>query len=127
MEIEFDTYDDVAVIRLSGDLNGASADALRDSVYTVLGRRKRQVLLNLAGVAGVDAAGLGALARIHRMTTVVGAAITLTGVSPRVRELLDVVGLVACFDIVASECEAVEDLEMCGQCSTAEGGLFQIP
>ena len=114
MEIEFDTFDDVAVIRLSGDLHGSSADAVRDSVYAVLARGKRKVLLNLADIAGLDAAGLGTLARVHRMTTIVGAVITLTGVSPRVRELLDLVGLGACFDIVASECEAVEDLEMCG-------------
>jgi anti-anti-sigma regulatory factor len=39
--------------------------------------------------------------------------VTLTNIHPRVRELLDLAGLAACFDISASECEALEDLELC--------------
>jgi hypothetical protein len=46
------------------------------------------------------------------MAVIVGAGLALTNVRPRVRDLLDLVGLSACFDIAGSESEALEDLEL---------------
>ncbi len=111
METDCDELNEVEVIRLSGDLNCSSAGALADRAYSALVRRQ-DVLLNFANVSGIDAAGLGLLAHVHRLATIVDASVTLTNLNSRVRELLDVVGLSACFDIVASECEALEDLEL---------------
>ena len=106
---------DVTVIRMSGALDHASADALRDGVYSVLLQRQRRVLVNLDQVRRIDAAGLGVLAHVHRMASTVGATVTLVRVNPRVRDMLDVTGLCECFEIAASECEAVEDMELCVQ------------
>jgi anti-anti-sigma factor len=111
LETDGDELNEVEVIRLSGDLNCSSVGALGDRAYSALVRR-REVLLNFANVSGIDAAGLGLLARIHRLATIVDASVTLTNLNSRVRELLDVVGLSACFDIVASECDALEGLEL---------------
>jgi anti-anti-sigma factor len=113
MGIDYFTVDDVTVIRVCGLLDHASADMLREGVYAVLRRRQRTVFVNLDNVPGIDAAGLGVLAHVHRMAAIVGAAVTLTNVQPRVRETLDVVGLSACFEIAGSESEAVEDFELC--------------
>jgi anti-anti-sigma factor len=111
METDCDQLNDVEVIRISGDLNGSSVGAVADRAYSALVCRQHQVLLNLANVSQIDAAGLGLLAHVHSLATIVDASVTLTNVNSRVRELLDVVGLSACFDIAASECEALEDLE----------------
>jgi anti-anti-sigma factor len=113
MGIDYFTVDGVTVIRVGGSLDHTSADALREGVYAVLRRRQRTVFVNLDSVPGIDAAGLGVLAHIHRMAAIVGASVTLTNVRPRVREMLDVVGLSACFEIAGSESEAVEDFELC--------------
>ena len=113
MGIEYFTVDGVTVIRVCGSLDHASADTLREGVYAVLRRRQGTVFVNLDNVPGIDAAGLGALAHVHRMAAITGAAVTLTNVRPRVREMLDVVGLSACFEIAGSESEAVEDFELC--------------
>ena len=114
MEIDYVTADGVTVIRVCGSLDHASADALREGVYAVLRRRQRIVFVNLDHVPGIDAAGLGVLAHVHRMAAIVGAAVTLTNVRSRVREMLDIVGLSGCFQIAASESDAVEDFERCG-------------
>jgi hypothetical protein len=37
----------------------------------------------------------------------------LTNVRSRVREMLDVAALTPCFEIAASECDAVEDADAC--------------
>ena len=112
MGIDYFTVDGVTVIRVCGSLDHASADALRESVYTVLRRRQRTVFVNLDRVPRIDAAGLGVLAHVHRLAAIVGAAVTLTNVRPRAREMLDLVGLSACFQIAASESDAVEDFEL---------------
>ena len=112
MGIEYFTGEGVTVIRVCGSLDHGSADALREGVYAVLRRRQRTVFVNLDNVSGIDAAGLGVLAHVHQMAVIVGAVVTLTNVRPRVRDLLDLVGLSACFDIAGSESEALEDLEV---------------
>jgi RNA polymerase sigma-B factor len=114
MGIDYFTVDGATVIRVCGSLDNASADRLRESVYAVLRGHQRTVFVNVGGVPGIDAAGLGVLAHVHRMASIVGAAVTLTDVRPRVRELLDLVGLAACFEMAGSESEAVEDVELCG-------------
>jgi anti-anti-sigma factor len=120
MGIDYFTVDGVTVIRVRGSLDHVSADALREGVYAVLRRRQRTVFVNLDHVPGIDAAGLGVLAHVHRMAAIVGAAVTLTNVRPRVRDMLDIVGLSACFQIAASESDAVEDFELCGPALSQE-------
>ena len=122
MGIEYFTDEGVTVVRVRGSLNHASADALREGVYAVLRQRQRTVFVNLDNVPGIDAAGLGALAHVHQMALIVGAAVTLTNIRPRVRYLLDLAGLSACFDVAGSESEALEDLELWYQCDQRNRG-----
>jgi anti-sigma B factor antagonist len=113
MGVEYVAVGDVLVIRVGGSLNHTSAEALREGACAILLRPQRTVLVNLEDVQQVDAAGLGALADVHRMATCVGGRLTLAAVQPRVREMLDVAGLTACFQIAASECDALEDFDVC--------------
>ena len=122
MGIEYFIDEGVTVIRVRGSLNHASADALREGVYAVLRQRQRTVFVNLDNVPGIDAAGLGVLAHVHQMAVIVGAAVTLSNIRPRVRYLLDLAGLSACFDVAGSESEAVEDLELWRQCNKRDRG-----
>ena len=113
MGVECFTVDDVMVLRVSGSLDHASAEALREGACTVLVRPQRTVVVNLDKVLQIDAAGLGALADVHRMAGHVGGRVALTNVRSRVREMLDVAALTACFEIAASECDAIEDADSC--------------
>ena len=113
MAVECLTVGDVMVIRVGGSLDHASADALREGACAVLLRLQRTVFVNLDKVQQIDAAGLGALADLHRMATAVGGRVALTNVPPRIREMLDVAALTACFEVAASECDAVEDADLC--------------
>ena len=113
MGLEYFKIDDVMVLRVSGRLDRASADALREGVCTMLVRPQQTVLVNLDKVLQIDAAGLGVLADVHRIAGHVGGRVTLTNVRARVREMLDAAALTACFEIAASECDAVEDAAPC--------------
>jgi anti-anti-sigma factor len=55
--------------------------------------RERSVALDLAGVERIDAAGITALVALYRSAREFGHRFTLTNVSPRVEQILCVVGL----------------------------------
>jgi anti-anti-sigma factor len=113
MRIDCLTVGDVEVVRVCGPLDRSSVDALRAAAADAMVRADSTVVMNLAGVARIDAAGLGVLAEIHRIATGVGRRLALTDVRPRVRELLDATELSSAIEIGASEWEAVEDGDRC--------------
>jgi anti-sigma B factor antagonist len=104
--------DDVAILLVYGRLDIASADALGRAVDRLLRFQWRKLLLNLADVDEIDAAGLGALAHIHSMARVVSASVKLAHLTPPVREALDRTGLMAVFDVYMSQAEALASFEM---------------
>ena len=113
MAVERCMLDDVAVIRVSGPLDAASADEVRQAAYDVLLQRQLTVLVNMEDVRRIDAAGLGVLAQIHSMAAGVGGRVALINLQFRVREMLDAAELSSSFDIAASECDAIEDYGLC--------------
>ena len=62
MEFETEDHnDDGAVIRLRGRLNMVAAPRLRALVTDTVGRRRRQIVVDLAETDFMDSSGLGAL------------------------------------------------------------------
>jgi anti-anti-sigma factor len=113
MSVECATVDEVMVIRVRGSLDDTSAEALRQGAWSTLLGTQRTVFVNLLDLEQIDAAGLGALADVQRLAASVGGRVALTNLSPRVREILDATALTPCFEISASECDAIEDAELC--------------
>jgi anti-anti-sigma factor len=113
MGVECVPVDDVIVIRVFGSLDRTSAETLREGAWSALLGAQRTVFVNLRNLQQIDAAGLGALADIQRLAASVGGRVALTNLSPRVREILDITALTPCFEIAASECDAIEDADLC--------------
>jgi anti-anti-sigma factor len=109
---DVEIFEEIVVIRITGDLNPESMLALADVVSPHMVRRTAHVLLNLDRAPRVDAAGLGLVASLCQMSKSAGCTLTLTNVHARVRESLDAVGLSPLIDIAASESDAIEDFEM---------------
>jgi anti-anti-sigma factor len=66
---------------------------LRNMVRTLLRRGERRIVLDLAGVSRIDAAGIGELVRAHRSALASNGALWIVNPTPRVREMLERVGL----------------------------------
>jgi anti-anti-sigma factor len=62
-------------------------------VLTLLRRGGRRIVLDLAGVSRIDAAGIGELVRAYNIATAANAAFRIANANPRVREMLERVGL----------------------------------
>lgn len=68
--------------------------ALRHTVCNLLRRGERRIVLDLAAVSRIDAAGIGELIRAFNMTTAVSGAMRVVNATGWVRQMLDRAGLV---------------------------------
>ncbi len=110
-----------AVLRCSGRIvAGEEAWALYNTVISQ--QNKRVVVLDLTGVSGIDAGGLGVLVSLRRWARGAGVKLRLIP-SKAVKELLDVAGLRPLFEIRSAEAmpSAADSLRGPHADSTVEG------
>ena len=79
----------VAVVTVQGSLRAPVSARLREGVEFLLERGERAIVLDLARVRAVDAAGLGELVRAYNMASAAGGMLRVVDAPQRVRELLD--------------------------------------
>jgi anti-anti-sigma factor len=82
-----------AVLHLEGTLQTPVDIVLRSRVESLLRGGARQLVLDLSGVADIDASGVGELVHLCKTVAAVGGALEIGPTSPRVRRVLDVAGV----------------------------------
>ena|ERR1051326_554082 len=98
----------VTILDLDGDLRaGGSRDALHGAIGRLSGEGRNQILLNLAGLFGIDAGGLGELLQSNIDLNKGGGQLKLLRPTRALREMMSVTKLLNVFDIYESESEAV--------------------
>jgi len=65
------------------------------------------VILDLKGVSAIDSAGLGEMVALHMWARGHGHTLKMTGLSSRIRHLLELTNLTSVFEIYATEEEAL--------------------
>ena len=99
---------DVTVIDMDGRVTlGEGSALLRDLVREKLGKGRRKIVLNLAGISYIDSTGLGELVSGYRMIKSEGGELKLLNLNNKVAELLEITKLYTVFDIHNQEAEAV--------------------
>jgi anti-sigma B factor antagonist len=107
LKIETHVADGVTVLACSGRITfGEEAGALRESLKNTLSST-RQVVLNLSGVSYIDSGGLGTLVGVYSSARAAGADIKLTGIGPRLRDVLQITKLVTVFEVYENEQQAI--------------------
>ena len=107
LKIETRQVDGVTVVSCTGRIVfGEEATALRDQLKQTL-TSSRSIVLNLSGVSYIDSGGLGTLVGVYSSARSQGADIKLTGLGPRVRDVLQITKLVTVFETYDSEQQAV--------------------
>ena len=91
--------DEVSIVRVGSRLRTPVSAELRHRVETLLRRGDRRILLDLAAVSDLDAAGLGELVRAYNVTIAANGVLRVAHAFGRVRELLDRVGLFDLLDV----------------------------
>jgi anti-sigma B factor antagonist len=84
-----------ATVRVIGQLRAPGTGALGRVVASLLQDGERHILLDLAALTDLDAAGIGELVEVSKMTTSAGGTLQVSHARPSVRRLLGGVGLLA--------------------------------
>jgi anti-anti-sigma factor len=87
------TVGGVAVVHVDGPLRAPVSAELRETVETILQRGHRQLIVDLALVADLDAAGVGELVHVYKLTVSHTGRLRLSRPTARAREILDRAGL----------------------------------
>ena len=82
-----------SVLEFEGTLQAPLNGELCQQVEALLGRNERRILVDLARVCAIDAAGVGALVDAYVIASQAGGVLRVSGVSRRVHQLLDVAGV----------------------------------
>jgi anti-anti-sigma factor len=108
MEIRERSLGSVVCLDLQGRLATTfEDDRLTDKVNSLLFEGRRNILLNLEEVSGIDTSGLSGLIAVRRATRQSGGEIKLLNLPSRIYDLLVVTKLITLFDTVESEADAI--------------------
>jgi anti-sigma B factor antagonist len=102
----------VTILSADGEIRiglrfGGSSVSLPSAVDSLLEQGQRHILLNLEGVASIDARGLGELVSSYMVVTRSGGQFKLLNLTHTLRELMMTTKLQTVFDVYESESQAV--------------------
>lgn len=98
----------IYVLTLSGRLVlGIESSGLRTTIDNLLSSGATRMVISLEHVNYVDSAGLGALIEIHRKTKAKGGRLILSNLGPKLRQALELAGLLTIFETSATAADAI--------------------
>jgi anti-sigma B factor antagonist len=96
-----------SIVPVEGPLRVPISRALDDDIRPLLRQGERVIVLDLAQVTRIDAAGVGELVRAFNLTAAANGRLRITNASPWVRKVLDRAGVL---DLLTGEMEAGQRL-----------------
>jgi anti-sigma B factor antagonist len=93
MQITEKTEDDVPIISISGDIDLESSPKLRDFLKPKASQKTTRLLLDFAGVNYIDSSGLATLIEYFQSVQAFGGKLALASLSPRVKNVFEIVRL----------------------------------
>ena len=106
-----DPYVDGAhtVVGVTGEIDVASAPALRDRLLGLLNRGTCSLVVDLRGVTFMDSTGVGSLLRIHHRQSLIGGSVHFVADQYAVLRVLDLMQLRKRLHVTST----VADIELC--------------
>jgi anti-sigma B factor antagonist len=112
MKMTQEVMEDVVILRLSGQLmGGPDADAVRDTVLSILNQGFKKILVDLKDVSWVNSTGLGILISSHIAMANNGGQLKLMRVSKRIDSIFMVTRLNTVFHVYEDEDSAIKGFQ----------------
>ncbi|MFZ5649800.1 MAG: anti-sigma F factor antagonist [Bacillota bacterium] len=110
MDIQIEITGGAMVVRLSGEIDLAVADTLRNSLESQLDNNPqvKNIILNLDRVTYIDSSGLGVMLGRYRRLSKHGGRMFIVGAAPQVKKVLDLSGLLNIMQECPSESSALD-------------------
>jgi anti-sigma B factor antagonist len=101
----------ICLLTLKGRLVlGEESNGLRTTIDNLLLSGVTKIVISLEQVNYVDSAGLGALIEIHRKTKAKDGRLVITNLGPKLRQALELAGLLTIFETCATEADGLARL-----------------
>jgi anti-sigma B factor antagonist len=112
MKISTRQLDGVTILDTSGRITlGEGSVQLRDAVRDLLGKGRKQILLNLGDVNYIDSSGIGELVSAFTATRNQGGELKLLNLTKKVHDLLQITKLYTVFDVFYVETQAIASFQ----------------
>ncbi|MFY9423442.1 MAG: anti-sigma factor antagonist, partial [Bacillota bacterium] len=112
MSVESKQDRECLVVRVSGELDLRTAGELKSEVDPVLERAPERpvVVLDLSDVSFMDSSGMGAILGRYRTVSQMGGKLVVCGLTPQLRKLFELTGLMRIIPVYASVDDAISSL-----------------
>lgn len=101
--------DGVTIVDVSGKIAlGDSNTQLHQSLKQLVADGKKNVVLNMADVTGIDSSGLGSIVAGYSTLQSAGGSLKLMSLSDRIADIMTITKLYTVFDIYDNETDAVK-------------------
>ena len=88
-----------AVLRVSGEVDVATAPRLREQVVSLVGDGERRIVVDLEVVDFIDSTGLGVLVGALKRVRTHGGELVIVCTQPRLLKVFEITGLVRVFEL----------------------------
>jgi anti-sigma B factor antagonist len=90
---------DAVTVTVEGEVDVATAPALRDELYRLIDRGTKRIVVDLAGMDFIDSTGLGVFVGALKRSREGGDELELRSLKPAARKIFDITGLSSAFHI----------------------------
>ena len=114
MKIKTRRENDNFKIEVTGRIDVYTASAVGEAIQSAVADGALRVTLDLTSVSIVDSSGLGTLVGNAQTLKSMGGSISLVGMRPRLKRVLEITGLCRYFDIDTCMDEELHELQLTG-------------
>jgi anti-sigma B factor antagonist len=119
VDLSIGDFDGQAVVALRGESNLADTSGVASHLIAAVAACGPSVIVDLAGLEGIDYSGLSVLLRIRKWTRQSGGDLPLAAPQQPVRQVLEATGLIDVFSVYPSVEEAANSLRQAQAWSSA--------
>ncbi|SDC38315.1 anti-anti-sigma regulatory factor, SpoIIAA [Paenibacillus sp. UNCCL117] len=113
LQIELEHYRNALIVRLQGELDHHTADAVKTRMEeAILRGHSTHIILSLKQLSFMDSSGLGVILGRYKQITGRGGKMVVCDVNPSVYRLFEMSGLFKILSIQDNERQAIQSLEV---------------
>ena len=110
LEIHEESMGDVLVVAPSGRIDAVTSDDLERRLLALVATRGARLVVDLRGVEYISSAGLRVLLRLAKKAKEQSGRVVLSSLGPAVRQVFELAGFLALFEVEASREQALARL-----------------
>jgi stage II sporulation protein AA (anti-sigma F factor antagonist) len=110
MELSFAETNSCLIVNIEGDLDLHTAEHFKQQVDEKITAGNHNLILNFTQVNFVDSSGIGAILSKYKQLNNLGGKLVIANISPQIKRIFEVSGILRVIDIYSSEKEAVKKI-----------------